>query len=227
MDLVYHAAVILKNDGKEDVYRFLNETDAVKGKTGVELLEKGTKDADIPFSGGYIFHMWHFHHPWSHRGYLSCRSSADYTAGLFARALRLWRAGNRGEALYQLGRSLHLLQDIFVPHHAGITAFRGHGALEDYLLKNWEAYLVTDKGYYEWETWFYHKAKGKRHHVSSRKPYDWIDHGSHISIDWYNEYFSGWCHDPEVFTRVTPLIIPRVLRFCAGFIYRFFNEAGL
>ena len=79
MDLVSLTAEILKNDGKGDVYRLLVQTDQVTGKTGLELLAEGTKDADLPFSGGYILHFMHFHHPWSHRGYLSKSSSADET----------------------------------------------------------------------------------------------------------------------------------------------------
>jgi hypothetical protein len=227
MNLMYTTSLILKDDGKEAIYHILHEPDEVTGKTGLELLEQGTKDADIPFSGGYICHMWHFHHPWTHRGYLSGKSSADVTTELVANAIGYWRAGKKSEALYQLGRTLHLLQDIFVPHHAGLTAVRGHGALENYLLDNWEPYKVTNGGYYEWEESFYDKDRDIWHHVNSNQPYDWIEHGSHISIDWYNKYFDEWTYDSDSFRELTLLIIPNVLRFSAGFINRFFSEAGI
>lgn len=227
MNLIYPTSLVLKNDGREVIYQLLNEPGGIQGKTGIDILEKGTRDADIPFSGGYICQGKHFHHPWTHRGYLSANSSGDAVARLFAEALDRWKAGGRSEALYQLGRALHLLQDIFVPHHAGISAVRGHGALESWLLENGKPYQVEDGGYYEWEESFYNQEQDIWHHVTSSKPYDWIDHGSHISTDWYNKYFNRWIYDPSLFPQLGPLIIPNVMRFSAGFINKFFGEAGI
>ena len=226
MNLIYPTSLVLKNDGKGDIYRLLTKPMEGEGKTGIELLEQGTRDADVPFSGGYIWHMWHFHHPWIHRGYLSSKSSADVLAELFFKALALWQTGSKAEALYQLGRSLHLIQDIFVPHHAGITAFRGHGDLEEWLLQNWEPYKVDSGGYYEWKEFFYNNGKRIRHRVSSDNPYDWIDHGSHISIDWYNKHFRRCRYDRDSFPKIAPFIVSHVMRFSAGFINRFISEAG-
>ncbi len=224
MELVPHTALILKNDGKEEIYTFLNEIDEVTGKTGLELLAEGAGDADKPLSGGYIVTSWHFHHPWSHRGYLTASSSADQTAWLYAFALNLWQNGKRAQALYQLGRALHLVQDIFIPHHSAVTACKGHGPLEKWLTDNWEPYLVTDGGYYCWKKSFHHN-RNKSHRVYSDRPYDWIDHGSHLSIDWFKKYFADGVYDEETFSDVAGLIIPHALRFSAGFLYRFFCEA--
>lgn len=41
MDLVPHTALILKNDGKEDIYNYLHEIDKATGKTGLDLLAEG------------------------------------------------------------------------------------------------------------------------------------------------------------------------------------------
>lgn len=224
MALVPETALVLKSDGKEEIYNLLYMKDEATGKKGVELLAEGTADADKPLSGGYINTLWHFHHPWSHRGYLTRKSSADVADGLFKRALALWQNGERGDAFYQLGRALHLLQDIFIPQHAGIAACKGHGPLEKWLTKNSEAYLVSEGGYYYWETSF--RKKFRRHHVKSDRTYDWIDHGSHLSIDWFNKYFAHSRYDEDTFREVATLIIPHALRFSAGFLNKFFTEAG-
>ncbi len=94
MDLVPQTALILKHDGKEDIYNFLQLIVEVRGKTGLALLSEGAGDADKPFSGGYINTFQHFHHPWSHRGYLTGKP-----AGL--RGFMPWRAisGKRDKEL--------------------------------------------------------------------------------------------------------------------------------
>jgi len=217
---------ILKNDGHEDFHLLLHSTDELTGKTYLQMLTDGTRDADIPFSGGYICHMKHFHHPWSHRGYLSRTSSADTTAKLFTIAANNWQAGSKHKAIYHLGRALHLVQDIFVPHHAGITAFKGHGQLEQWLLDNWKDYQVQNGGYYNWNKNFCN-AQGTCHQVMSTNIYDWIDYGSHISIDWYNTFFAEGRYSEDDFKEIAPLIIPNVLRLSAGLIHKFFSQIDI
>ncbi len=226
MDLVPQAALILKHDGKEDIYNLLQLMVEATGKTGLALLSEGAGDADKPLSGGYINTLHHFHHPWSHRGYLTGKSSAGRAAGLYALALNLWQNGQRAAALYQLGRALHLLQDIFIPQHSGITACKGHGQMEKWLSENGESYLVAGGGYYQWEAVFCN-GENECHHVYSDRPYDWIDHGSHLSIDWFNRYFASGRYNVSTFKRAAGLIIPNALRFSAGFLHKFFREAGL
>lgn len=226
MLLICEISLLLKNDGREDLYHLLNSTVEGGGITYRELLEKGTRDADVPFSGGYIFHAFHFHHPWTHRGYLTARSSADDTARYFALAVKLWQAGDKAAAIYQLGRSIHLVQDIFVPHHAGVTAFHGHGQLEKWLTRNWKPYQVTHGGYYHWDERFTAKD-GTTHRVRSESPYDWIDFGSHLSHVWYEKYFRCKRFNEDTFHKVAAKIVPNVLRHNAGYLNKFFQEVGL
>ncbi|UNC93481.1 phospholipase C/P1 nuclease family protein [Candidatus Contubernalis alkaliaceticus] len=224
IELVYETSLILKNDGREDLYYFIHSTDKERGKTYRELLEQGARNADIPFSGGYIFQLFHFHHPWTHGGYLLSHSSADVTVNIFTLALNLWKAGDKAEAIYQLGRSLHLVQDIFIPQHSGVTAFNGHGPLEKWLAKNWKTYQVTGGGYYHWDKTFT-SEDGTRHQLDSKNPYDWIDFGSHLSYAWYNRYFRHKKYNEDTFHKVAAKIIPHALRHSAGYINKFFYEA--
>ena len=222
MDLAELTTAMLKNDGYEDIYLFLHSTDEASGNTYLEFLRDGTRAADIPFSGGYICHMAHFHHPWSHRGYLSATSAADLTTRVFTMAVEHWQNGAKDTAIYHLGRALHLIQDIFIPHHAGISAVKGHGQLEQWLMEHWEQYQVFDGGYYHWEKTF--SNQDDCHHVTSEKLYDWIDYGSHISIDWYNKHFADGNYQEDNFSKLAPHIIANALRLSAGYIFRFFNH---
>ena len=224
VELVYETCLLLENDGKKDLSYLINSTVEGKGITYRELLEKGARDSDVPFSGGYICHTSHFHHPWTHCGYLTSYSSADKTADIFTRALDLWKKGHRGEAAYQLGRSLHLVQDIFMPQHAAVTAFNGHSQLETWLTDNWKPYQVTEGGYYHWKKTFI-SENGKKHHLSSERVYDWIDLGSHLSFKWYQKYFKKRKYNEETFQKVAAQIVPHVLRYSAGYLNKFFFEA--
>lgn len=224
-ELIYETSLLLKNDGKEDLYNFINHTDAGRGKRYREWLEKGTRDADIPFFGGYIPHNLHFHHPWTHRGYLTARSSADETARLFTLAIKLWKSGHKAEAMYQLGRSIHLVQDIFVPQHSGVTACNGHRQLEQWLTNNGVPYQVDYGGYYQFDEIFSAKD-GSTHHVRSDNPYDWIDVGSHLSFVWYEKYFKNKRFNEDTFHKVAAKVIPNVLRYSAGYLNKFFGQAN-
>ncbi|NLM51604.1 MAG: hypothetical protein GX197_02115 [Firmicutes bacterium] len=226
MDLVSLTAEILKNDGKGDVYRLLVQTDQVTGKTGLELLAEGTKDADLPFSGGYILHFMHFHHPWSHRGYLSKSSSADETVKIYHLAKNKWQNGYRHEALYQLGRALHLVQDINIPHHAGITALKKHGKFEKWLTVHGRKYLVKSGGFYQWEKVFVH-PNGQKHYVTANNIYDWIDYGSHLSFPLFANYFAQGKNDEKTFQKIAAIVMPNVLRLSAGFLGKFFCEVNI
>lgn len=223
MKLVAQTALVLNNDGKGDLYRLLSGKDGFAGRTGLELLAMGTRNADLPYSPGYIWHTKHFHHPWSHRGYLSKQSSADETVRIYARAKNLWQNDNKAGAMYHLGRALHLIQDINIPHHASVTALWGHGDFEKWLTDNGEPHLVHDGGYYEWEETFT-SEDGDSHLVHSGNTYDWIDYGSHLSYPWFQQYFADCIKTEERYHEAAALVIPSVLRLSAGFICKFLRE---
>ncbi|NLZ92824.1 MAG: hypothetical protein GX922_02210 [Firmicutes bacterium] len=221
MELAEAIITILANDGKNNIVDLFSNTN--NGSNYINILAEGTRAADVPFSRGYICTLWHFHHPWSHKGYLTNKSSADVTAGLFDTAAKLWQEGKKEEAVFQLGRALHLLQDIFIPHHSGITAVKGHGDLEKWLTDNWKRYKIESGGCYHWSEKFC-DADGNCHYVNSDKPYDWIDYGSHLSLPWFNEFFADNKYNEDTFEQAAKLIVPHVLKFSAGFIHLFFSQ---
>jgi len=220
-DMIPVTVRILRNDGVGSVYDFLKRRNSRTKEKYTTLLARGARDADLPWSAGYVLHLFHFHHPWTHRGYVTYRSAGDELARLFVIGQNFWTLGRRDRAIYQLGRMIHLLQDVFIPHHAAGTAFRGHGKLEDWLDDRWKHYTVQDGGYYTWDK----RAKdstGDIHTLSSKNPYDWIDAGSHLSIEWHREYFHNGAAEVAAFPQLASRIIPQTLRYSAGFIKRFF-----
>lgn len=129
--MVRHSLQMLEQDGHDRAYQSLSPY--------IDILAQGSVHADLPWTRGYVLHFYHYHHPWSHRGYIISRSAASVLEALFHQSVRLWAEDRPHRALYQLGRSLHLLQDVFVPHHAGLTARRNHGDYERYVTHPLEA----------------------------------------------------------------------------------------
>jgi len=224
-EMVPASALILKNDGMDDVYEFLNSRDFYSGQKYLTLAARGAEEADLPWTCGYVLHTFHYHHPWTHRGYLIYKSAADELSRLFTIGQNFWHLGRKDRAVYQLGRMLHLVQDVFVPHHAAVTAFRGHGQLEEWLDDHWRFYVVEKGGHYVWEKTF---ARGdKVHVVNSQNPYDWVEIGSHMSFQWYEEHFLNGADAADSYPKLARKIIPNTLRYSAGFMNRFFVGLSL
>ncbi|MFO8060192.1 MAG: zinc dependent phospholipase C family protein [Bacillota bacterium] len=224
--MIRFTAELLRNDGVWDVHDFLLSTHPGTAEQYLALLAAGARDADLPWSRGYILHTFHFHHPWSHRGFLTCRSAADVVAALFTGAQKCWMSGRRDRAIYQLGRMLHLIQDIFIPHHAAVTIRSGHGQLEEWLGHRWHMHLVRQGGCYSFVQTF-RNGDGRAHEVSSQNPYDWIDGPSHIALSWYEEYFGDGWTSAYFPSDLVSNITSHTLRYSAGFINRFFVGLAL
>jgi hypothetical protein len=214
-----------------------------------EHLLRGTVDADYPASGGYVLHLYHFHHPWSHRGYGGvCLSAATVVEDLVKDALRLWRAEasgtagpaggrvltrgpGRAAAAYELGRAAHLLADCWVPHHAAGVAGCGHGAYEAWLEEGgrWREFAPSSGGAYRWQAVYRpgDDLHGVPHVLDWRNVRDWVDLAAHEALPWYDRYLNA-CRHPgyeEHFAPAAARLVPAAVRHLAGFLHLFFTLA--
>lgn len=108
------------------------------------LVKYGSCLPDIDENSGGLF-VWHFYGP---NGYSFDNNPATPTAldkfgEHFTEAIRLYRT-NKSDAMVELGRSLHYIQDINEPHHASnITAIGSrHTIFENYADSNKERFAL-------------------------------------------------------------------------------------
>ncbi|GAW93564.1 hypothetical protein [Calderihabitans maritimus] len=221
-DVVRWAVETLGNDGREsyDFYREKNET---TGMNYTEILQKGTIDADLPGSWGYVYHWLHFHHPWRHTGYFDCRYSAgNAVEARVERAIRQWRKGLNHLAVYQIGRAVHVIQDSWVPYHAALTAGRGHGEFEEWVYEHGEDFRVLRGGYYRWELIFRDTSYADYgpHRINSQTPYHWVEIGAHTSLSWFEKYLDRerFPQYKKYFSRAASQLVPGCIRCVAGFL---------
>ncbi|MCL6581425.1 MAG: zinc dependent phospholipase C family protein [Firmicutes bacterium] len=227
--LLEAAVAVAAADGRDRTRQLLEAPPPGGSGPLLGWLVAGTVDADCPLSRGYVLHLYHFHHPWSHRGYLGVRRSAAEVVGrLWERALELWRRGRQAEAAYQLGRACHLVADAWVPHHAAGVSGCGHGAYEGWLAvsERWRSFAPQAGGYYSWLRVFRPEGGGRPHLANHRRPGDWVELGAHTSFPWFARALDG-CRRPgfrEAFPEAAAELVPGTVRCLAGFLDRFFGQ---
>lgn len=109
---------VLEADGSGDLARYLREN--------IVTLKAGTIHADwsLVDSGN------HYMDPFTGAGLPRFRSADELARDYALTAETAWREGDHWQALEYLGRVLHLVQDLTVPHHARLTALDSHAQYE-------------------------------------------------------------------------------------------------
>lgn len=197
----------------------------------MSFLTRGSVDADYPYSVGYIIHLYHFHHPWTHRGYAGwCRSAAPTLEAITSDALSLWLGGRREAAVYEIGRASHILADLWIPQHAAGVAGCGHGPYETWLAEDdrWLDYVPSSGGVYEWRALYEHPEGGARHELDSNRIRDWADLAAHESFAWYEAGLDACAHPDfrDFFPAAAASLVPGAVRYLAGYLNLFFVAAG-
>ena len=229
--LVTAAVDVASADGLEYLGRLLASSPAPGRPPFIAHVARGAVDADYPGSGGYVLHLYHFHHPWTHLGYAGCCSSAaQVTNRLFLDGLALWTGGRREEAAYELGRACHPLIDVWVPYHAAGVAGCGHGPYEAWLTEDgrWRDYVPGRGGRYSWQAVYRPGDGGPPHILDSRSPPHWVDLAAHESWAWYRDGLNGCANRryQEGFAAAAEVLVPGTVRYLAGFLHAFFTLAG-
>ncbi|GBF34751.1 phospholipase C [Desulfocucumis palustris] len=127
----------------------------------------------------------------------------------FARALKMWRRGHYGKAMFFLGAVTHLLQDICEPHHARCSVGLGHSHYERWVQKRKNDYPVTGGGIYN---------KGLR-------PISWLKECASVSYGLF-DLVSDRSSDLH-YHKATEYLLPYTQRITAGFWLYFLNQANV
>lgn len=129
------AAVILQNDGWKTQADFI--------KRSMVWLNAGVCRAD-----GGLGCMSHYYNPNTGRGLWGGTSAAVACNRFFNWAVRCWRRGDAGRALYLIGLASHLVQDACVPQHVHGLVGGGHGSFELWVQQERERFPVSGGGLY-------------------------------------------------------------------------------
>lgn len=130
---------VLEADGNVDLASYLSQN--------VATLKAGTFRADwtLVDSGD------HYIDPFTGEGFPGFRSAGELARLHAQDAETFWTEGDHWSALEALGRVLHLIQDLTVPHHARLTPFEFHLAYETWVTDHLSELPATPLGTYEVE----------------------------------------------------------------------------
>ena len=77
----------------------------------------------------------HFYNPFKKRGLYGRKNAMDLAKEYYQEALNNWHYGDEKKAMFYLGASAHIVQDMTVPQHANIRLLGNHHQYEAYVNK--------------------------------------------------------------------------------------------
>lgn len=188
------AIAILHNDGFERYAQFLNRY-IIELNAGVYWADKGWRNVS------------HYFEPLSGKGLWQFSTAIEAFNDYYQQAINNMERGNYNKAIFLLGASAHLMQDLCVPHHARSKIFSGHKEYENWVQQHYTDYAVETSGIYKDNSNL--RAQLFRNAVVAADLFDWIN------LDKGNMNF----HD------ATSILLPLAQRSTTGLFASFFLSA--
>jgi phospholipase C len=178
--------------------------------TASGLLEAYGRELDLGVSwadsGWGSIH--HFYNARTGHGLPGVAAADVFFERCLARALKMWKEGCYGKAMFLLGTVTHLLQDICEPHHARCSVGLGHASYEKWVQDRMNDYLVKSGGIYQ----------------SARQPLQWLKECASTSYGFFDLVSDGISH--LHYQKATEHLLPYTQRVTAGFWLYFLTLAG-
>lgn len=167
-------------------------------------LDKGAAWADNGFKN-----MSHFYNPRTLKGIYGWTHAVRECSLYWNKAVCSWQEANYEKSIFYIGASIHLLQDLCVPHHAMGILFDGHQEYEEWVDGRKEYYTVDNKG----------------HYGMAIPPAEWLRKNALIAVRYY--HFTRAGSTEQHYHKATRVLLPLAQRSTAGFINCFLNKVGI
>jgi PKD repeat protein len=162
----------------------------------------------------------HYMDPSTHNGYLTFKSAGTLAYETFTDAVTQWNLGFYTDALFNLGWSTHLVQDLTVPHHSYVTALNSHAEYEQFAYDNQQSYPVSSGGIYNFS--FYLPG----HYENELSAMDWVDYNAHFSYSYYTYVNGPDGQGDNDYAYAANILLPRAQKTSAGYVYMFFSTVN-
>lgn len=135
------AIEILKNEGYQKEFEFFKEH--------IKPLNEGVTWADQDFKSSN-----HFYHFSRGKGLYGFSDALTECKKYYNKSLTYMKVKNIDKALFYLGASCHLVQDMTVPHHVNNKLLDSHRGFEIWIIKRFlsDYTFLIDKGIYRYKT---------------------------------------------------------------------------
>ncbi len=193
----FQALEILYNDNYHDAHNLFSDY--------ILQLNEGVvwADQDLKSSG-------HFYNPSKEKGLYGNTNALVLAKDYYSKALGYWNTGNNEGAMFYLGATAHLIQDMTVPQHANIKLLDNHRQYENFIKRtyiNTLSYQADRGGYY----------------MSTIEEYIRCNARTAIKIYYKLRDIED---DDRRFYAITKFTLPLAQRTTAGCFLRFYKDAG-
>ena len=113
---------ILKNDGHIEVYKLM--------ESYIDDINAGVVWADQDLKSSN-----HFYNPHKDKGLYGSSNAKSECISYYTKALSEYFQGNIKGAMFHLGTTCHLIQDLTVPQHANVRLLSNHRSYENWVIK--------------------------------------------------------------------------------------------
>lgn len=187
--------IILKNDGYTDAWKLFGKY-ADELNSGVVWADQDLKSSN------------HFYNPYKNKGLYGCSDALKECTAYYAASLTHYDKKDIRKAMFYLGASCHLIQDVTVPQHASVKLMKHHRTYEKWVIRTYnshDSFKCINKGVY------LDKIK------------DFIEQNALVAIDAYNKH-TGVKDREERFFNITDIILCQAQRSTAGFLNMFYKD---
>lgn len=132
------ALEILRNDGHEKEYEFLNAY--------IHQINSGAVWADQDFKSSN-----HFYNPDTQKGLYGSSNAFKECMLYYAKALNKYFKGDINSSMFFLGAACHIIQDMTVPQHVNVNLLKHHRKYEQWVIRTHlehDNFKVFEEGIY-------------------------------------------------------------------------------
>lgn len=187
--------IILKNDENLDAWVFFNKH--------IEDLNSGVIWADQDLKSRN-----HFYNPASERGLYGSSNALKECMAYYIAALTWCSKKDIRKALFFLGASCHLIQDITVPQHVNIKLLKQHRKYEQWVIRTYE---------------IYDRFKCYNMGIYLDTVQEYIDENARVAMNAYNNS-KNIRNLEEKFFDITTVILCQAQRSTAGLLNLFYED---
>lgn len=189
------ALVILKNDGHEDAFDYLNQY--------IEYINAGVVWADQDLKSSN-----HFYNPHTLKGLYGNSNAKKECMAYYRKAINEYFHCDIQRAMFYLGAACHLIQDMTVPQHVNIHLLHNH--------RNYEKWVVRMHKHHD-------EFKTDRRGIYLKSVKYYIELNSKKAIETYKKY--SVLKDRELrYHKITSNILVLAQRTTTGLMYKFYND---
>ena len=189
------AVTVLKNDGYLSAYDLMSQY--------IDDINAGAVWADQDFKSSS-----HFYNPDSQKGLYGSSNAHREIMSYYAMALNKYYQGDVNTAMFYLGASCHIIQDMTVPQHVNVKLLDSHRRYEQWIIKTYkehDAFKIFENGIY-----------------FDTIP-EFIEHNSRNSIEAYKKHKDEENRHVRFFN-ITSVILTLAQRSTAGAMQKFYCD---